>query len=282
MFRRLKVVYCASILCACILFSYPVISSAELTHTEPIYPIASATNVLKKDAITVDISNDWLGYIMIRQEVRPGEFITTLTHMDSVYQYDQKSDGEYATYPLSEGDGRYAIEVYELSVPNTNRYHRIFSNSIDVVMPDPYAVFLIPNDYVWFTRDSAIIQKSEELCEGLTDAYDMVDAIYQYVTDNILYDYIKAATVSPHYIPNADETLATGRGICFDFAVLFAGMLREQGIPAKLIIGKHMSTNPPMPHAWTQVYLDGNWRLMDPTLKVDAYMDPDYLEMRAY
>jgi len=59
-------------------------------------------------------------------------------------------------------------------------------------------------------------------------------------------------------------------------------MLREQGIPAKLIIGKHMSSNPPMPHAWTQVYIDGNWWLMDPTLKVDALLDPDYIEMKAY
>jgi len=264
----------------CVLPSCPVL--AETEH-EVLYPVASAHTVLHKGNVTIDVSNNHLGYIMVRHEVAPGEFLTTLTHEeDTTYQFDLAGDGEYNTMPLSEGDGRYSIEVYELAVPGTNRYHRIYDNKIDVTMPDPHSVFLIPNQYVWFTKDSALVGKSEELCAEVTDDYDKIYTLYDYVAENILYDYIKAVTVKPGYIPDADETLATGRGICFDFSVLLAGMLRQQGIPTKLVIGKHMSTNPPIPHAWTKVYVDGNWMIMDATLRVDAYLDPDYMELRVY
>ena len=103
----------------------------------------------------------------------------------------------------------------------------------------------------------------------------MVENVYHYITKNIKYDYDKAETVESGYVPDVDETLATGKGICFDYASLMGAMLRSQGIPTRLEIG-YAGTEY---HAWISVYtkeagwidkviqFDGSkWTLMDPTL----------------
>ena len=69
--------------------------------------------------------------------------------------------------------------------------------------------------------------------------------------------------------------MESGKGICFDYASLMAGLLRSQGIPTKLVVGYSGTAY----HAWISVYLDeagwvdniiefdgSSWSLMDPTL----------------
>ncbi|MNE59256.1 Transglutaminase-like superfamily protein [compost metagenome] len=75
-----------------------------------------------------------------------------------------------------------------------------------------------------------------------------------------------AATVTPDYIPNNDSTLLSNKGICYDYASLFATMLRSEGIPTKLVMGNtsYVSTY----HAWNEVLLNGKWVTIDTT--VDA------------
>lgn len=280
MYKRFAVVVCVVFVLTCVLPLYLTLAETECEHDDPIYPDASERNVLQKGQVTVDISNAWQGYIMVRLEISPGEFIVILARGDKKHQHHLKGDGEYTTLPLSKGNGEYVINVYELTEPGTNIYREVFHNKFDVFMPDPLSVFLIPNGYVWFTRESALVAKAEELCAKAADDYELIDILFNYVSENIMYDYIKAVTVARHYRPDADEILEIGRGICFDYAALFAGMLRAHGIPTKLVIGNHMASNPPRPHAWTEVYMDGNWRLMDPTFKVDIHLDPNYVAQK--
>ncbi|MBQ2582903.1 MAG: transglutaminase domain-containing protein, partial [Erysipelotrichaceae bacterium] len=68
------------------------------------------------------------------------------------------------------------------------------------------------------------------------------------------YDKAKAESVQSGYLPDPDETLATGKGICFDYASLTASMLRSQGIPTKLIFG-YVSPND-VYHAWNMIYTE--------------------------
>ena len=111
---------------------------------------------------------------------------------------------------------------------------------------------------------------------GVTAAVD-VDAlqqIYDYVVSNLTYDYEKADTVTTGYLPDVDETLKTGTGICFDYAALTTAMLRSCDIPCKLQIGYAGDIK----HAWIDVYIRSKgwvnqavsfkgdtWTLMDPT-----------------
>ena len=91
---------------------------------------------------------------------------------------------------------------------------------------------------------------------------------------HVSYDKAKAESVTSGYLPDVDETLETGKGICFDYAVLTAAMLRSQNIPTRLEIGYSGDVY----HAWISVYTpetgwiddliefrgDG-WTRMDPT-----------------
>ena len=75
--------------------------------------------------------------------------------------------------------------------------------------------------------------------------------------------------------PDPDETLDTGKGICFDYAALMSAMLRSQRIPTKLEVGYSGDVY----HAWISCYVDEigwvdniiefdgkNWSIMDPTI----------------
>ena len=79
-----------------------------------------------------------------------------------------------------------------------------------------------------------------------------------------------------------DETLKSGKGICFDYAALMSAMLRSQRIPVRLEVGYVGEIY----HAWISCYIedvgwvddiiefDGkNWSLMDPTLAANNDKD---------
>lgn len=52
-------------------------------------------------------------------------------------------------------------------------------------------------------------------------------------------------------------------GICYDYASLFAGILRSQGIPAKLVKGYKSDLKEY--HAWNEVLIDNKWIVIDTT-----------------
>ena len=86
---------------------------------------------------------------------------------------------------------------------------------------------------------------------------------------NISYDYDKASELAnaTGYVPDPDATLASGTGICFDYASLSAAMLRSLGIPCKIVTGYVSPDN--LYHAWNLVYLNGGW------VSVEFSIDPD-------
>jgi len=232
---------------------------------------------------TIDISNHWQGYIMVRHENSSAHMKAVKAYDGKMYKYDLPRNGEYAVLPLSEGNGEYTISVYERVAPEQDNYKRVFHQTINVFLPDPLSVFRIPNQYVWFTEESALVSKSIKLSAKATNDFEKIKVLYDYVSERMLYDYVKAATIRPPYLPDADKILETGRGICFDLSVVLAGMLRAQGIPAKLVIGQLNINGLPTHHAWNEVFLDGNWLKMDPTHKVVAPSGhPDYVAERVY
>jgi len=83
-----------------------------------------------------------------------------------------------------------------------------------------------------------------------------------------VYDYMFASGVQSGqhkgYLPSVDNTLATNKGVCFDFSALLACMMRAQGIPARLEIGYADKVY----HAWNSVYINGSWRRIDVTMEI--------------
>ena len=203
----------------------------------------------------------------------------------TTYQYNLNLNGSYEAFPLSDGSGAYTVSIYK----NTSgtQYATILNVTVNAALTDEFAPFLRPNQYVNYSADSKTVAKASELCAGASDNLDKVARVYTYVVQNMTYDKQKAQSVTSGYLPNVDETLATGKGICFDYAALMAAMLRSQGVPVKLVVGYTGSTY----HAWLSVYsetdgwvegkiyFDGNeWKLMDPTFASTANSSDTVME----
>ncbi|MDO5147387.1 MAG: transglutaminase-like domain-containing protein [Eubacteriales bacterium] len=246
-------------------------------------PQADGTKTITTSTLTVDLSNTSKGYIMASYHGEADKVNIQLTGPDGVtYLYFIKESDSYTAMPLSSGSGSYLLDIYEHVEGNT--YGTLMSDFIEVNLENEFTPFLYSNQFVYFTEDTRAIQKGAELAKGCESDLEITSNIYNYVIKNTVYDYDKAATVTAPYYPDIDETLATGKGICFDYSALMCAMLRTQGIPCKLNIGYAGKVY----HAWISVYLsstgwvddmiqfDGSdWSMMDPTLSsADRSFDP--------
>lgn len=237
-------------------------------------PEASGTVTYGNEAVSIDASNTADGYVMVRYQGDSSKVRMQITVPDqTTYTYTLASSGSYETFPLSEGDGSYKLDILENAYDDM--YALAFSQEIQVKIKDEFKPFLYPNQYAWFTKDDEVVAYGIEVSDHSVDDLDYVEQIYLYVIENVVYDEQLAATVTSGYLPDVDTTLRTKKGICFDYASLMVAFLRSQGIPTKLQIGYSGDAY----HAWISVYLtqigwvddiiefDGkSWALMDPTL----------------
>lgn len=243
------------------------------TLQEFLLPNASGTDTYGNDLVSVDASNVASGYVMVKYNgSSDGAMVQIIAPDESVYSYSLKI-GSFETFPLSVGSGKYHIDILEHAYDNM--YAVVFSTDTNVELSDEFGPFLYPNQYVWFTKNDAAVQKGMELSSNSSSDLDYVEQVYRYVIGNITYDNEKAANVKADYLPDIDETLSTRKGICFDYASLMSAMLRSQGVPTKLVVGYSGTAY----HAWISVYLQeigwvdniiqfngSTWSLMDPTL----------------
>ena len=169
---------------------------------------------------------------------------------ETTYNYDLPSDGTPGIFPLQGGNGSYRFRVMENVVDK--KYSELYSFTCDVRMQDEFQPFLRPSTYINYTRDSACVRKAAELAAGCSDELGLVSAVYNFVCSQVTYDREKAATVKSGYLPVPDETMNSGKGICFDYAALAASMLRSQGIPTKMIFGYVAPQG--LYHAWNMFY----------------------------
>ena len=222
----------------------------------------------------VDFSNARDGYIMVKFQEQIRRQVRALVTVPDGTQYifRLEAGGDFEVLPLSGGNGEYTIEVLE--EVEDQLYALALTSTIYVTLDDEFAPFLRPNQYVNYTRSSAVVRKAAELTEGIGDDMDKIAAIYNYVITNITYDNELAATVESGYLPDVDAVMESGKGICFDYAAIMTTMLRSQSIPTRMVLGYTGSDY----HAWVSVYtgetgwvdnmifFDGdNWQIMDPT-----------------
>ena len=237
-------------------------------------PSADGVTVYQNDFASIDASNTSQGYVMVKYNGTNEKVKLQITCPDqSCYTYLISDRGAYDTFPLTAGNGSYALQVLENVAGDT--YTVSLAQSINVNIEDEFHPFLYPNQYVNFHTDSKAVSKGSDLAKDTYSDLDVVQNIYNYVIKNISYDTEKAQNVSYGYVPDIDDTLSSKKGICFDYAALMASMLRSQNIPTKLEVGYSGDAY----HAWISTYIDDKgwvddiiqfngdtWQIMDPTL----------------
>ena len=254
-------------------------SSGTKSEEPPVYsplqvlvPEAPGKEILGSSPLTLDISNITQGYLTAVSDSQDQKMNVQLTDENgTVYSYFI-SPGESAVIPFSSGSGNYQICCYQ-QIDGT-QYAALFANTLEVSLENEFLPFLYPNQYVNFSPESEASKLALSMVSEDTSDVVALQAIYDYVTENLTYDYDLADTVESGYLPDVDATLESKKGICFDYAALTAAMLRSRDIPCKLQIGYSGTVK----HAWVSVYIRSkgwvdkavefsgdSWSRMDPT-----------------
>jgi len=144
----------------------------------------------------------------------------------------------------------------------------------------PFPLNAISNDDAVFLRPTQMVQSDNEeiiaLSRRLTvnarTTHDAVNAILNWVADNVKYTYNP-----PQY--DAIHTMKTGKGNCQNFAHLSMALLRAAGIPSRIVGGISLKRQWKVPvengylvqdmgqggHAWMEIFFpDLGWLSYDP------------------
>ena len=235
-------------------------------------PEASGVAVEENEKAIIDYSNITDGYVMVKFTAETEKRLKVqVKGPTTTYKYDIQV-GEWETFPLSDGNGTYQVTVFENA--DGNKYAAVLSVSAEVELKDEFAPFIRPNQYVDYGVATETRMLAAKLSVGKETELEKVQAVYEYVVNNITYDTELAENVKSGYLPVLDRVLESKKGICFDYAALMTGMLRSQSVPCKLVVGYAGEVY----HAWISVYtekdgwidnaiyFDGTaWKRMDPT-----------------
>ncbi|WP_300599182.1 transglutaminase domain-containing protein [Niabella sp.] len=135
--------------------------------------------------------------------------------------------------------------------------------------PNPYR----QTDQVMTAMPAAAGNSVQEVATYIHDHFskeaEQVRAVFFWVTKNIDYDVANMFAIN--FYENSDDklkkVLASRKGICEHFALLFTSICKQLNIEAYTIEGytKQNGFTDYIPHAWCAARIDGSWYLFDPT-----------------
>lgn len=236
----------------------------------------TGAKTVSNDIACADITSADMGVIKVTYSGECGKVKVRITKNEAVYDYDLDPGG--TVFPLQSGSGTYNIKVLENVSGKT--YAVALDEDFSADIKSEFAPYLVPSQYINYSQSDDCVYKAAELCAGKSGTVEKAAAMFGYITSNVKYDKELAASVKSGYVPDPDKTLESGKGICFDYASLFASMCRSQNIPAKLVMG-YVRGN--VYHSWNEIYTEesgwvtvdiflkgSGWELLDPTFYASA------------
>ncbi|HXB95793.1 MAG TPA: transglutaminase domain-containing protein [Puia sp.] len=138
-----------------------------------------------------------------------------------------------------------------------------------VGIPNPYAS-IDAHSLLW---PDSVTGSVEGLARYVNDHFqtqtEKARAIFVWITGNIRYDIDNMFAINFYEDPaeKIAKPLRTRKGICENYAALFAAVCKKSGIHAVVIEGytKQRGFTDYIPHAWCGADIDGKWWLFDPT-----------------
>ena len=162
--------------------------------------------------------------------------------------------------PLQMGAGTYKISVLQ-QIEGT-KFKPLISESIEVDNVDIFKMFTSPCLIVDFNSTMKAIQGYSDLSNNQSKN-DTIQSMYKEMVTKYSYDFDKIKNLPNDYVPVIDEMYMSKKGICYDYSVMLASLLRYNGIPAKLVMG--YAPNIKEYHAWNEIFIDGQWVAVDTT-----------------
>ena len=121
--------------------------------------------------------------------------------------------------------------------------------------------------------DTKTVEIADEICADCNTDEEKVKAIYEWMIHNFEYDYEYNPVIQ--YF-NIHKTLRTHKGVCYDFAHLFASICRSHNIPCYVVDGDKRE-NVQYHHTWNRVYFNGSWWNVDITFDTIQIQNKDEL-----
>ena len=241
----------------------------NINLTAPVYTSSPGTDVETNKYVAIDFSNTSQGYISIMYNGDSTEnAIAKIIHGETEFIYTLSGDKD--VFPLNRGDGTYTVKVYQRL--NSGQYKSVLTKKLSVNLENQLLPYLHPSQIVNYKADSLAVVYAERTCVEINSDLEKLQVLYAYVVENITYDHIKATNVESGYLSSVDSTYISKTGICYDYSVLLASMLRSQCIPTKLVMGYLNGTT--IFHAWNEIYLaDSGW------VTVNIFLDKNVFKM---
>lgn len=122
-------------------------------------------------------------------------------------------------------------------------------------LPAGVVPYLFPSRYCEADRLTTMVRR--EFADG--PGGDRVAAMVDWIRAHLTYE--PASDIGT----TAVDTLVERRGVCRDYSHLLIAMARAADIPARMVGAYAWALEPEDFHAVVEVWLDGAWRLVDPT-----------------
>lgn len=214
--------------------------------------VSAAGSIVERTSLTSGVIS--IQYPTIQGKLRK----VTIAKGNEKYTYNLTNN---ASYPLQLGNGDYTITILE-HVSGTS-YKVLQREQVKLNTANTTSMYLISTPNILFDDKNAAVILAKELTKDATTSQEKAVILHDYIINNIQYDYNKAANTKSDYISSIDETLKTQIATCYDFATLYAAMLRSVNVPTKLLTGYKNDIN--AYHAWNQVYLaeSNSWMTVD-------------------
>lgn len=261
--RKISGILCCSLLVACMLFFQQPLLTAEAA-----YSIGFSTSNI---TIETPHNSGFNCYGTL--------YIEGTSSLNEVWFCTRGPGQELATYRADVQGGRFITEIAlrfgsgEYTIwagDNPRRFDgKIRFKAVNMLNEDTR--YTAPSTYV--DCDSECIQQLV-LALGLEGLDDMekVNRIHDWITANISYDCV-AYQSKTNELVCASETLAKRKGMCRDYAFLFAALTRASGLPCKVVYGQasYNDGRSSELHAWNEVLVGAEW------IPVDATWDAGYI-----
>ncbi|MEY4748804.1 MAG: hypothetical protein RIQ60_1018 [Pseudomonadota bacterium] len=145
------------------------------------------------------------------------------------------------------------------------RFHRSATHRLREVpvaeLPAGVLAYLYPSRYCESDR---LHQFAVQQFGALPRGYARVQAIRDWVHRHVAFTPNSSSSTT-----SAGDTLASGRGVCRDFAHLMIALCRAVNIPARFVTGFDFGADPALGpsdfHAYVEVWLGQRWYLFDPS-----------------
>lgn len=132
----------------------------------------------------------------------------------------------------------------------------------------------------WINLGSYVSEQSErvtalsnQICAGLTSDAEKVHAVYDWMIENIKYDYEHYYGNKKSVTTSVNDVLDSKLTICAGYSRLTQALLQAQGIPTMILRGQVNNGSGWAGHDWNAAFTDGQWIVLDTTWGRPRYMD---------